>query len=118
MLTSPKWLLHLEGLIVFVAAIAVYREIGGSWLRFALLFLVPDVFMVGYFFGTKVGAIVYNVGHTYASPCLLWLVAYFAHFPLVIFACVIWVEHLGFDRLLGYGLKYPTAFKDTHLGRI
>ena len=113
MLTSPKWLLHLEGLIVFVAAIVVYREIGGSWLRFALLFFIPDVSMAAYFFGTKVGATFCNIGHTYASPFLLWLMAYFAHFPSLFFACAIWVAHIGFDRLLGYGLKYPMAFKDT-----
>jgi hypothetical protein len=33
-------------------------------------------------------------------------------------AATIWVAHIGFDRMLGYGLKYPTAFSDTHLGRI
>ena len=118
MLTSPKWLLHLEGLIAFVAAIVVYRVLGDSWVKFAVLFLVPDVFMLGYLFGTKRGAAVYNAGHTYAAPFLLWLVAYFMHAPSVFSLCAIWVAHIGFDRLLGYGLKYPTTFKDTHLGKV
>jgi hypothetical protein len=74
--------------------------------------------MAGYLFGTKVGAAIYNLGHTYAAPFLLLLGAYFAHTPAVFSICVIWVAHIGFDRLLGFGLKYPTAFKDTHLGKV
>jgi hypothetical protein len=118
MLTSPKLLLHLEGLLVFAAAIAVYSRLGDSWLTFALLFFVPDVFMLGYLSGVKTGAAVYNLGHTYATPFLLGLVAWVAQMPLLFFVFVIWIAHIGFDRLLGYGLKYPTAFKDTHLGRV
>jgi hypothetical protein len=26
--------------------------------------------------------------------------------------------HIGMDRALGFGLKYETDFKDTHLGRV
>jgi Domain of unknown function (DUF4260) len=118
MLTSPKWLLRLEGLLVLAVAIIAYRELGDSWLKFCVLFLVPDIFMAGYFFGTRAGTAVYNVGHTYAAPFLLWLVDYFVHVPSILFICTIWVAHIGFDRLLGYGLKYPTAFKDTHLGKV
>lgn len=118
MLTSPKLLLHLEGLVVLAAAMVFYHELGDSWLKFALLFFVPDVFIAGYLFGIKAGAAVYNIGHTYVAPFLFWLVAYFAHIPSAYFVCVIWVAHIGFDRLLGYGLKYPTAFKDTHLGKV
>ena len=118
MLTSPKRLLRLEGLIVLAAAMVVYRVLGDSWLKFALLFLVPDVFMAGYFFGARTGATVYNIGHTYTVPFLLWVGLYFAHTPWLFFVCVIWIAHIGFDRFLGYGLKYPTAFKDTHLGKV
>jgi hypothetical protein len=118
MLTSPKWMLHLEGLVVFAAALAGYRELGGSWLKFIVLFFVPDIFMVGYFFGTRIGAAVYNLGHTYAAPFLFWLAGYLLNFSPLYPISVIWVAHIGFDRLLGYGLKYPTAFKDTHLGKV
>ena len=61
--------------------------------------------------------IIYLV-HTYAASFILFLVAYFAHMPGLFAICTIWVAHIGFDRLLGYGLKYPTAFKDTHIGRL
>jgi hypothetical protein len=70
------------------------------------------------FIRVKAGATVYNIGHTYTAPFLLWLTAYFAHIPSEFFVCVIWIAHIGFDRLLGYGLKYSTAFKDTHLGKV
>ena len=118
MFASPKWLLRLEGLIVLVVATVVYREMGDSWLKFGILFFVPDVFMAGYLFGARAGAALYNIGHTYAAPFLLWLAIYFLHGTPVFFVCVIWVAHIGFDRLLGFGLKYPTAFKETHFGRV
>ncbi len=94
------------------------QMLGGSWWKFALLFLVPDIFMAGYFLGNKAGAAVYNSGHTYAAPFLLWMAASLVHMHALFFIPVIWVAHIAFDRLLGYGLKYPTAFKETHLGRV
>src|ERR1700722_9047093 len=103
MISAPKWLLRLEGLVVLVAAVVVYHVTGGSWWEFALLFLVPDVFMTGYFFGNKAGAGVYNTGHTYAAPFLLWVAASLMHLHSLFFIPVIWVAHIGFDRLLGYG---------------
>ncbi|HSY54178.1 MAG TPA: DUF4260 domain-containing protein [Opitutaceae bacterium] len=115
---SPKPLLHVEGLVVLITAGILYRELAASWLQFAVLFLAPDLFMLGYCLGLKRGAAIYNAGHTYAAPFLLWLVVYFAHQPSLFPICVIWVAHIGFDRMLGYGLKYDTAFKDTHLVKV
>jgi hypothetical protein len=60
----------------------------------------------------------YNLVHTYAAPFILFLFADFIHRPGLFTICTIWVAHIGFDRLLGYGLKYPTTFKDTHIGRL
>ena len=117
-ISSPKVLLHIEGLAVLTSACFVYHELGDSWLKFALLFLVPDAFMLGYVFGPRIGATIYNIGHTYFAPFLLWVLVYFVHQPSVVAICVVWIAHIGFDRLLGYGLKYATAFKDTHLSRI
>ena len=118
MLTSPKWLLRLEGFVVLVVAVIIYQQLGYSWGEFALLFLVPDIFMLGYLVDKKIGADVYNIGHTYIVPFLFWLVMYFLHLHALYFIAVIWVAHVGFDRLVGYGLKYSTSFKDTHLGRV
>jgi hypothetical protein len=115
---SPRPLLHLEGLLVLVGAILAYRHLGGSWVMFAALFLAPDLFMLGYLAGTKTGAWVYNIGHTYVTAAIVALIGYLTHAPSLTLVCVIWAAHIGFDRLLGYGLKYEIAFKDTHLGKV
>ena len=117
-LSLPKILLQLEGLAVLIAASILYRKQGYHWGEFLFLFLVPDLSMLGYCWGTRVGAYSYNCVHTYAAPFALWLLATCAHLPVLFPLVLIWAAHIGFDRLLGYGLKYGTAFKDTHLGRV
>jgi hypothetical protein len=116
--SGPKLLLHAEGLGVLVAACLVYHKLSASWILFAVLFLAPDISMIGYFFGKKVGALCYNSAHTYIVPLLLGGIGYFANLPVLTPLALIWIAHIGFDRLLGYGLKYPTDFKDTHLSRV
>jgi hypothetical protein len=110
-----RWL-RLEGLMAFLLATYLYAQAGGSWLAFLLLFLVPDVSFAGYLAGPRVGAVVYNVAHSYVGP--LALVAILLVSGLELPLTLVWVAHIGFDRALGYGLKYPSAFGDTHLGRI
>jgi len=117
-ISGPKLLLHVEGLVVTIAACFLYREFGLSWWEFAALFLAPDLAMLGYVAGTKSGSLAYNTAHTYAAPFLLWALGEFAAWPVLFPICLIWIAHIGFDRLLGYGLKYETAFKDTHLSRV
>jgi len=114
----PKPLLRIEGLTVLMGACLLYRALHGSWLMFAVLFLTPDLFMLGYLFGVRVGAWVYNLVHTYTAPLALGFVAYFTPIPSLLAICLIWTAHIGFDRFLGYGLKYETGFKDTHLGKV
>ena len=114
----PKLMLHAEGFVVLCAAVLLYRETGASWGKFVVLFLAPDLLAIGYVFGRKVGAHTYNLGHTYTAPFLLWLICLFGHQPVLLPLCLIWIAHIGFDRLLGYGLKYDTAFKATHLNRV
>jgi hypothetical protein len=116
--SGPRILLHLEGLAVLSAACIMYGKEGYHWGEFLLLFLLPDLLMVGYLWGTKIGAIAYNSGHTYAAPFSFWLLAYFGHLQSLVPLALIWTAHIGFDRFLGYGLKYGTAFNDTHLGRV
>lgn len=108
--------LRLEGLAVLVLAVVLYARGDHSWLLFALLFLVPDVSLGGYAAGARVGAAAYNAVHSYTGPLALASVLLVSGAPLAI--PLIWIAHIGFDRAVGYGLKYPTAFGDTHLGRI
>jgi len=85
---------------------------------FAALFLVPDLSMIAYALGTGVGARIYNAVHTYTTPLVIGILGYFLSRPLLEILCAIWIAHIGFDRFLGFGLKYGTAFKDTHLSRV
>ncbi len=118
MLTRPRILLHLEGAAVFAVTLAVYWRIDGNWLLFVVLLLAPDVGMLGYVRDTRLGAATYNVFHTYAAALALAIVGFVTGQPLLQWLGLIWVAHISLDRALGFGLKYPTAFKDTHLGRV
>jgi uncharacterized protein DUF4260 len=110
-------LLRLEGFAAFAAALALYGHAGFSWPVFALLFLAPDLSMLAYLGGSRMGAVGYNLAHTYAPALGLTLVGYLGGLPTVTAVGLVWIAHIGFDRALGYGLKYSTAFGDTHLGR-
>lgn len=118
MLVKPKILLHLEGAIVLTLTVFFYHQIHASWLLFAILFLAPDLFMLGYLANVSIGAAVYNFAHTYLTPAILLAIAYFAAKPQLLPIVLIWTAHMGFDRLLRFGLKYPTHFKDSHLRRV
>jgi len=114
----PNLTLRAEALAICTACIAAYCIQHGSWLLFALLFLAPDLAMLGYLAGPKPGAAIYNLAHTYVLPIALWLTGDLLANPTLTQIALIWAAHIAFDRLLGFGLKYPTDFKDTHLNRI
>lgn len=97
---------------------ALYARTGASWWLFAALWLAPDLSMLGYLAGPCRGARVYNAFHTYALPIVLALAALLLHTRGVLPVALIWANHIGVDRLLGYGLKYADGFGWTHLGRI
>ena len=118
MLTRPALLLHVEEGAVLVASILLYAHMHFSWLLLAVLFLAPDIFMLGYLANPRIGAAVYNLGHFMLLPIALAAVGCGAHRPLLLATGIIWFSHIVFDRMLGYGLKYPTQFKDTHLQHI
>jgi hypothetical protein len=115
---GARTLLRLEGLAVGAAALALYAHAGFSWPLFGLFILAPDLAMLAYLGGPRTGAIGYNAAHTHVLAVPLTLAGYFGGMPLAAMAGLIWLAHIGFDRALGYGLKYPTGFSDTHLGRI
>ncbi|WP_371347614.1 DUF4260 domain-containing protein [Ancylobacter sp. IITR112] len=115
---APAALLRAEGLAVFAAALVAYAALGASWWLFAALILAPDLSMLGYLGGPRFGAFVYNAAHTYVAPALLGAFAYGFSAPLAGAIALIWIAHIGLDRLLGYGLKYSAGFGHTHLGRL
>ncbi len=110
-----KWILRLEGLCVLTAGCLFYGQAHYSWKLFFLLFFVPDISFAGYLFGTKIGSIIYNAAHSYILPIILGIGFALLHDKGFLYYSVIWMTHIGFDRALGYGLKYQTGFGDTHL---
>jgi hypothetical protein len=109
------WLLRMEGLAVGVLSAILYARTAASWWIFAALWLLPDLSMLGYLAGVSWGARCYNAVHTYLLPVALATVALFLRRDALMPFALIWFNHIGVDRLCGYGLKYPTGFGDTHL---
>jgi len=111
-------LLRVEGLCVLIAALWAYSRFGMGWGIFALFFFAPDISFAGYLAGPRMGATTYNTAHSYigAVTSLVLGLAFSSHVLLV--AGILWSAHIGFDRALGYGLKYWDGFGFTHLGRI
>jgi hypothetical protein len=113
-----RTLLRLEGLTLFLGMTVLYAVWGGSWWIYALLFLVPDLSFAAYLAGPRTGAMVYNAAHSYLAPMTLMVLGFGTASPLLLSIAMIWLAHIGIDRALGYGLKYPAGFSFTHLGRI
>jgi hypothetical protein len=111
-------LLRLEGLTLFAGMTLLYALWGGSWWIYFVLFLAPDLSFLGYLAGPRIGAIAYNAMHSYMAPMALMTAGFGFAPPLVLSIAMIWLAHIGFDRALGYGLKYSAGFGFTHLGRI
>jgi hypothetical protein len=114
----PRVLLRVEGAAVAGAAIALYFSEGYAWWLLLVLALAPDLSMLGYLGGPRVGAACYDAVHTYVGPVALAAVGVIAEADLAIQLALIWLTHIGVDRAVGYGLKYPTDFKDSHLQRV
>jgi hypothetical protein len=115
---EPKLLLRIEGLTAFAVATAAYAVVGGPWWLYLLLALAPDLSMLGYLRGPRVGSRCYNAAHTYLAPVVLLAVGLFAPLPAATWVALVWAAHIGVDRAVGYGLKYPTGFGETHIGRL
>jgi len=115
---AVRTILRLEGLAVLAAAAIMYERSGFGWATFALFFLVPDVSLLGYFAGRRVGAFTYNMAHAYVGALVSFAAGLALAAPTLEVAGLIWSAHIGFDRAMGYGLKYAAGFGFTHLGRI
>ena len=114
----PRLLLHAEGAVVAAAAVALYFHLGYPWWLLVVLALAPDLSMVGYLAGPVAGSLAYDMAHTYAVPVAIGVVGVLADADVPVQVALIWITHIGVDRAIGYGLKYPSGFKDTHLQRV
>ncbi len=117
-LTRPRLLLRLEGGALFVAAVAFYWAVAGPWWAFAAAFLLPDLAILAYLGNPRVGAVVYNLVHTLVGPLALVVLAAVLAARGTGLVALVWIAHIGLDRLVGFGLKYPEAFRPTHLERV
>jgi hypothetical protein len=115
---QPRLWLRAEGVAAFVVAVFAWGALGGEWLWLVASLLAVDISMLGYLAGPRLGALTYNAAHSWATALAVLLAGFvFGSLPLELVGLVL-VAHVGADRALGYGLKYPTSFQDTHLGRI
>lgn len=113
-----KKLISLEEAFLVILCLFLFRDLGYAWGWFALFFLAPDLSMVGYLAGPRVGATTYNFVHHKALAILLYISGSLLASPPLQFAGLILLAHSSFDRVLGYGLKHMDAFQHTHLGMI
>ncbi|OZM56311.1 hypothetical protein CIB95_12920 [Lottiidibacillus patelloidae] len=113
-----KNFIKLEGLVVFLISFGIYYELDFNWTLFFLLLFVPDIGMLGYIHSKKIGAMIYNTFHTYSLPLFLLFIGFLLNNDFLLSISIIWTAHIGIDRAIGYGLKYTTDFKDTHINKI
>jgi hypothetical protein len=113
-----NFLLRAEGACVLLVSLLAYSKFGIGWGTFALFFLAPDLSFFGYLAGPRMGAVAYNTAHSYLGALLTLIAGLLLASPVATSAGLIWCAHIGFDRMLGYGLKYSAGFGFTHLGLI
>ena len=114
----PALFLRIEGAAMLVAAIVLYFHADYQWWLLLALILAPDLSAAGYLLGPRIGAATYDVGHLDAIPIALSVVGILTGADVCVKLALVWLAHIGMDRAVGYGLKYPTQFKDTHLQRV
>lgn len=113
-----KSMLKLEEAAMLALSIYLFSLLDYPWWLFVALFLAPDIGIAGYAINNKVGAYLYNFFHHKGVAIVVYLLgAYLKNDPLMLAGLVLF-GHSSFDRMLGYGLKLESGFKNTHLGPI
>ena len=111
-------ILRAEQVAIAVAGVVVWIANGGSPLLLIPAWLLIDLSMIGYLGGPRLGSITYNAAHNLVLALALLGLGWWTDTGWVVLAGAVFLTHIGLDRALGYGLKLPTDFRDTHLGRI
>lgn len=111
-------ILKIEELGMFILGVFLFSQLNYSWWWFLLLILTPDIGILGYVINAKIGAFIYNLCHHKAIAVLVYLLAIYFEFEPMKLIGIILFSHASFDRIFGYGLKFTSSFKDTHLGKI
>jgi hypothetical protein len=111
-------LLRAEQVAIAGGGIVLWIANGGWPLLLIPVWLLVDLSMIGYLGGPRLGSITYNAAHNLVPPIGLLGLGSWTDTPWMVLAAAVLITHIGLDRALGYGLKLPTDFRDTHLGRI
>ena len=111
-----KTLIRIEEAALFILSYIFTIKIGYDWWMFLLLLLTPDISMIGYAFGTKSGAWLYDLFHHKALAIIIVLIGFTTNLPVAMLIGLVLFGHSSMDRVFGYGLKYTDDFKHTHLG--
>jgi hypothetical protein len=112
---QPRTFLRVEGLVVLGLSLGGYFTLDGPIWLLIILALAPDLAMLGYLAGARVGSLSYNVVHTYTGPLVLGALGFWTNTSIALLVAFVWAGHIGADRLVGYGLKFDSGFKETHL---
>ena len=114
---------RVESVVIAALVVSVFLALGYAWWWLPVLFVAFDISAIGYLRGTRVGAVFYNIGHSYAVPGVIAGIAAIlaalgqASEPLGVIAGA-WIFHIAIDRAFGFGLKQPDSFGHTHLGAV
>ena len=110
--------LKFEELGMLLLSILLFYQLNYTWWVYLIWFFVPDIGMLGYLFNTRVGAVTYNIFHHKGIAIIIYIIGIVLQNQELQLAGIILFGHSSFDRMLGYGLKYPDSFQNTHLGKI
>jgi hypothetical protein len=111
-------IVRAEHVAIGIAGVLLYLVGGGGWLWLVPLLVAVDLSMIGYLAGPRIGSITYNAAHNFVVALLVLGIGWWGSIGWLQLLGALWLAHVGLDRALGYGLKLPTDFRDTHLGRI
>lgn len=110
--------IKLEELGQFLFSVYLFLNTDYAWWVFPVLLFTPDIAILGYLGSTKLGAFLYNIAHHKLIAMCLLIFGYYTEGAPFILCGIILFAHSSFDRIWGFGLKYPDNFKHTHLGWI
>lgn len=113
-----KILLRLEGLAILLVSVYFFSVVSGNWIAFVILFLLPDLALLAYLKDNRFGSTFYNLVHNYMTVLVVVAIGYLIGNDVVISVGLVLSSHIGLDRLVGYGLKYPIGSKTTHLQKV
>ena len=113
-----KILLKLEELAMLLLSLLLLWNSHAPWFWYLLLLIGPDIGIVGYWLGNKIGAAMYNLFHHKAIAILFFMVGIYLNIEWVQLIGIVLFGNSSMDRAFGYGLKYNKGFRFTHLGAI